>query len=131
MILHSKERLLRSIINGEPDMVELLVAFIALGWGVWLLIPGWRVFDTGPAYAGLRELGIAESVYGCLCVGIGSFQLFAWLQDKRSERKRGALLSACLWFFVTLSFIWSNFHQTTIPTYGPIFTASLWAYWRL
>lgn len=109
----------------DPEMTHVIASFLAIGWGMWLLLPG-DSFGHSPTYATMATLA-REEVWGSIFVVLGSLKLYALINYFPKLLATAGALAAGMWAFVAVVFTMANPTSTATPIYTCICLASTWA----
>lgn len=99
--------------------LEIVLAGLALGFGVWLLLP-FDTFGTSATFGTLAELA-TEAVWGLAMATLGALWYFGILVKWKMLRQLTAGLCMVAWAFISMAFWDSNLSSTASITY-PIFS---------
>lgn len=109
--------------------LEYFLAWQALVWGLWLLLP-FRSFDVLPNAYTLLGL-VPEPIWGVLFTGHGAAYLVVLWRRHVDLCRRAALVTAWLWLTVLVSLLLTIPIATSTPVYAGYVVACMVVYVRL
>lgn len=130
-ILRDISRRLRDVaLYSTTDRFELSVGFLALIWGLILLNPFAKTFDSTPAFSAMASIA-PEEIWGCGAVFSGFLSIFAIGIDHRRMRRLAAGLHGVAWLFIASMLGIGNPLGTGWAVYGMFSFLSFLAFLRL
>ena len=122
---------LKEILNNHDiEPIELLLGLLSVMFGIWILNPYTNTFNTVSSFRVISNI-FNESVFGSIMFAVGLIQLYCIFRDHYKIEKNIAILSAVIWSFITVSFIYSNVAAVGIPIYLLFTISNLWVFYRL
>ena len=127
---------LKSITNqSNPEIVELVFGSALFLWGVWVLLPIWETFESGPTFAVIRSLKppfcSAELFWGVVVGGGGALQLVALIRNSIKTREIMAPWNMVALVFLGVVLVLGNTSSPALVWFGCFAWAEYWAYSRI
>lgn len=107
---------------------ELMLSLTALLWGAWVLM--FDVFNSSPTYYVLSTVA-PRTVIGAWVLGVGLIRFLLLVYRVAPWRQYFSVVSLCTWFFLWLTFVFSNPASTATVIYLLPLCASVLVFWRL
>jgi len=99
----------------RTNSLALFIILCDLWWGFILMLPT-NTFGASPAFHYLSEL-ISEGLLGATFLGMGVTMFICTVKKPRHYYRFIVALNTLLWFFISYSFILSNFLSTGTGIY--------------
>jgi len=122
------KNLLTILLYGEGELLELCIAFQAIGWGVWILLPH-DAFAVSEAFHFLAIIA-PEFIWGGAALLMGLILLIAIPKRMWRLEKLSLVASLFLWSCVTLSFILGGTGSVGTIVYTLFAFYSFFCLWR-
>lgn len=106
--------MLRRLFGPEPKIVEYLLGWMAITWGLWLCNP--RIDFSRNAYQVLAVLA-PQMVWGLMIAALGAFMLYAIYSGKRRCRKYALFSLFVIWSIIAFGLGLANIYSTALTTY--------------
>jgi len=129
--LYAHQRLWSVLRDADMRTIELVTAFIALAWGIWVGNPFFSVYEGAHAFYAGAEAIAPEWAWGSLVGFVGILQFIGLATGKKAIRRHGAMLGVLAWLFVFGAAVSSPAAATTAPVGYPIMCLlCAWVYLR-
>lgn len=121
MMLRKRARYI--FLESDMSFVELLLAFLYVGWGCSLLAVSAGAVPATHSNIVMREV-LPLAAWGVIFIIVGLIKAAGTLLDVSRLRAAGATLGLILWFFVALVFLAAGTQLAAAIVYGSFTVAS-------
>lgn len=104
-----KQRLYELFLLASTEYAELLLGFLSLSMGIWLLVP-----KTHSVFQPIIINHFGPEVAGLVLTMSGMLKLVGLYRQNFTDRKISCFLASVMWLFLTIAFMQNNVTKFSI-----------------